>query len=82
GTLSRGPRHPSPPAARAATVLATRALPRAPLAGPTGGAARRDLVRMRPSTRRLTVELFVLGLAVLAAVLLRRRGLTLGEVDP
>ncbi|PYC72028.1 hypothetical protein C7C45_10400 [Micromonospora arborensis] len=82
GTLFPGAPDPSTPYAVAATVLVTLALPLATLAVPTGGAARRDLVRMRPSTRRLTVELFVLGLAVLAAVLLRRRGLTLGEVDP
>ncbi|MEV4497212.1 FtsX-like permease family protein [Micromonospora arborensis] len=82
GTLFPGAPDPSTPYAVAATVLVTLALPLATLAVPTGGAARRDLVRMRPSTRRLTVELFVLGLAMLAAVLLRRRGLTLGEVDP
>ncbi|MEU7802356.1 FtsX-like permease family protein [Micromonospora arborensis] len=82
GTLFPGAPDPSTPYAVAATVLVTLALPLATLAVPTGGASRRDLVRMRPSTRRLTVELFVLGLAVLAAVLLRRRGLTLGEVDP
>ncbi|MFG1868294.1 FtsX-like permease family protein [Micromonospora arborensis] len=82
GTLVPGAPDPSTPYAVAATVLVTLALPLATLAVPTGGASRRDLVRMRPSTRRLTVELFVLLLAVFAAVLLRRRGLTLGEVDP
>jgi len=63
-------------------VLVTLALPLATLAVPTGGAARRDLIRLRPSARRLTVEVSLLLLAGLAAVLLRRRGLTLGEVDP
>ncbi|MET7668819.1 FtsX-like permease family protein [Micromonospora luteifusca] len=82
GTLLPGAPDPITPYAIAATVLVTLALPLATLAVPTGGASRSDLVRMRPSTRRLTGELFVLGLAVLAAVLLRRRGLTLGEVDP
>ncbi|MGC4746476.1 FtsX-like permease family protein [Micromonospora sp. DT201] len=82
GTLFPGAPDPNTPYAIAATVLVTLALPLATLAVPTGGAARGDLVRMRPSTRRLTVELFVLLLAVLGAVLLRRRGLTLGEVDP
>ncbi|MEV7987231.1 FtsX-like permease family protein [Micromonospora sp. NPDC085948] len=82
GTLFPGAPDPSTPYAIAATVLVTLALPLATLAVPTGGASRRDLVRMRPSTRRLTVEVSVLLLAVLAAVLLRRRGLTLGEVDP
>ncbi|MBM7493239.1 putative ABC transport system permease protein [Micromonospora luteifusca] len=82
GTLLPGAPDPITPYAIGATVLVTLALPLATLAVPTGGASRRDLVRMRPSTRRLTGELFVLGLAVLAAVLLRRRGLTLGEVDP
>ncbi|GGO26147.1 membrane protein [Micromonospora parathelypteridis] len=82
GTLVPGAPDPITPYAIAAAVLVTLALPLATLAVPTGGASRRDLVRMRPSTRRLTVELFVLLLAVLGAVLLRRRGLTLGEVDP
>ncbi|MFG1913384.1 ABC transporter permease [Micromonospora sp. NPDC048898] len=82
GTLVPGAPDPSTPYVIAATVLVTLALPLATLAVPTGGASRRDLVRMRPSTRRLTVEVSVLLLAVLAAVLLRRRGLTLGEVDP
>ncbi|GAB3965722.1 FtsX-like permease family protein [Plantactinospora veratri] len=44
---------------------------------------RRDLVRHRPSARRLTAELFVLLLAVLGVVLLRRRGLSQDSgVDP
>ncbi|MDG4759325.1 FtsX-like permease family protein [Micromonospora sp. WMMD710] len=64
------------------TVLVTLALPLAALGVPVGGAARRDLVRVRPSARRLTVEVSLLLLAVLGVVLLRRRGLTLGEVDP
>ena len=76
-------RHPAPrrartgtaPYAAGATVLVTLALPLATLAVPTGGSARRDLVRVSPSARRLTAEVFLLVLAVLAAVLLRRRGL-------
>ncbi|AVT40166.1 permease [Plantactinospora sp. BB1] len=44
---------------------------------------RRDLVRHRPSARRLTAELFVLLLAVLGVVLLRRRGLSQDSgIDP
>ncbi|MGC4878781.1 FtsX-like permease family protein [Micromonospora sp. DT43] len=82
GTLFPGEPDPTAPYAAAVTVLVTLALPLATLAVPAGGAARRDLVRMHPSARRLTVEVSLLLLAVLAAVLLRRRGLTLGEVDP
>ncbi|MGS2614472.1 FtsX-like permease family protein [Micromonospora sp. LZ34] len=65
-----------------AAVLFTLALPAATLAAPTGVAGRRDLIRLRPSARRMTLEVGLLVLAVLAVVLLRRRGLTLGEVDP
>ncbi|ROT33789.1 FtsX-like permease family protein [Micromonospora sp. HM5-17] len=44
---------------------------------------RRDLVRHRPSLRRLTAEAVVLLLAVLGVVLLRQRELgQTGEVDP
>ncbi|MEH1029051.1 FtsX-like permease family protein [Micromonospora profundi] len=82
GTLFPGAPDPTAPYAAAVTVLVTLALPLATLAVPTGGAARRDLVRLRPSARRLTIEVSLLLLAGLAAVLLRRRGLTLGEVDP
>lgn len=82
GTLFPGAPDPTTPYAVAATVLVTLALPVATLAVPVGGAARRDLIRVRPSARRLTVEVSLLLLAGLAAVLLRRRGLTLGEVDP
>ncbi|SCL47802.1 ABC transporter permease [Micromonospora peucetia] len=66
----------------AATVLVVSVLPVATLAASTGAAGRRDLVRVRPSARRLTVEAGLLLLAGLAVVLLRRRGLTPGEVDP
>ncbi|MFC0526166.1 ABC transporter permease [Phytohabitans kaempferiae] len=46
-------------------------------------ARRQDLVRHRPSIRRLTAELFFLLVAGLGAVLLRRRGLSAdGGVDP
>ncbi|MBQ0904669.1 FtsX-like permease family protein [Micromonospora sp. U21] len=82
GTLFPGAPDPTAPYAAAATVLVTLALPLATLAVPAGGAARRDLVGVRPSARRLTVEVSLLLLAGLATVLLRRRGLTLGEVDP
>ncbi|WP_410812357.1 hypothetical protein [Micromonospora sp. 067-2] len=82
GTLFPGAPDPTAPYAIAATVLVTLALPLATLALPGSGDARRDLVRVRPSARRLTVEVFLLLLAGLATVLLRRRGLTLGEVDP
>ena len=49
---------------------------------------RRDLVRQRPSIRRLTAEIFVVVLAALGIYLLRRRGLSGGDagdgvgVDP
>ncbi|MBQ1073605.1 hypothetical protein KBX06_10615 [Micromonospora sp. C31] len=66
----------------AVTALVTAALPVATLVASTGGAGRRDLVRSRPTARRLTVEAGLLVLAGLAVVLLRRRGLTPGEVDP
>ncbi|MEH1164497.1 FtsX-like permease family protein [Micromonospora sp. CPCC 205539] len=82
GTLFPGAPDPTAPYAIVVTVLVTLALPLATLAAPVGGASRRDLVRVRPSARRLTVEVSLLLLAGLAAVLLRRRGLTLGEVDP
>ncbi|MEO3773930.1 FtsX-like permease family protein [Micromonospora sp. B9E7] len=82
GTLFPGDPDPTTPYVIGATVLVTLALPLATLAVPAGGAARRDLIRVRPSARRLTVEVSLLLLAGLAAVLLRRRGLTLGEVDP
>ncbi|MFI5928125.1 FtsX-like permease family protein [Micromonospora sp. NPDC051543] len=82
GTLFPGTPDPTAPYAAVVTLLVTLALPLATLTVQGVGASRRDLVRMRPSTRRLTVEVFLLVLAGLAAVLLRRRGLTLGEVDP
>ncbi|MGW5556714.1 FtsX-like permease family protein [Micromonospora sp. NPDC003944] len=82
GTLFPGAPDPTTPYLVAATVLVTLALPVATLAVPAGAAARRDLVRVRPSARRLTAEVSLLLLAGFAAVLLRRRGLTLGEVDP
>ncbi|MCZ7376056.1 ABC transporter permease [Micromonospora sp. WMMC250] len=82
GTLFPGAPDPTAPYIVGATVLLTLALPLATLAVPAGGASRRDLVRVRPSARRLTVEVSLLLLAGLGAVLLRRRGLTLGEVDP
>ncbi|MEU4570376.1 ABC transporter permease [Micromonospora sp. NPDC023956] len=45
-------------------------------------AGRQDLVRARPSARRLTAEVTVLLVAVLGVVLLRRRGLDRGgDVD-
>jgi putative ABC transport system permease protein len=66
-----------------AAVLATLALPAAVLAGQRVAGGRRDLVRARSATGRLTVEVTVLGVAALAAFLLRRRGLVLGgAVDP
>jgi putative ABC transport system permease protein len=46
-------------------------------------ARRQDLVRHRPSVRRLTAEVFFLVVAGLGAYLLRRRGLSPdGSVDP
>ncbi|MGK5445377.1 FtsX-like permease family protein [Micromonospora sp. URMC 105] len=67
----------------AAGVLATLALPVAVLTGRRAGGGRRDLLRVGSGAGRLTVEVTVVGLAALAAFLLRRRGLALGdEVDP
>ncbi|MCX4473691.1 hypothetical protein OOK41_25880 [Micromonospora sp. NBC_01655] len=66
----------------ATATLATLALPLAALAVSAVPGGRRDLVSARPGVRRLTVELLVVALAVLAVVLLRRRGLTPGSVDP
>ncbi|SCG71640.1 FtsX-like permease family protein [Micromonospora coxensis] len=70
--------------ALAAALLATVALPVAVLAAQRGGVGgRRDLLRLRGGAGRLTVEVTLVGLAALAAFLLRRRGLTLGgQVDP
>jgi putative ABC transport system permease protein len=83
GTLVPGPVGNTAPPLVGAAVLLVLALPVTTLfASPAGGVARRDLVRLRPSARRVTVEAFLLLLAGLAVVLLRRRGLTLGEVDP
>ncbi|SCL50163.1 putative ABC transport system permease protein [Micromonospora citrea] len=83
GTLLPGPAGDTTPFLVAAVVLAVLVLPVTTLlAAPAGAVARRDLIRLRPSARRLTVEVFLLLLAALAVVLLRRRGLTLGEVDP
>ncbi|MEU5787335.1 FtsX-like permease family protein [Micromonospora purpureochromogenes] len=66
-----------------AGVLATLALPVAVLTGQRDGGGRSDLLRARSGAGRLTVEVTVVGLAALAAFLLRRRGLVLGgEVDP
>lgn len=67
-------------------VIATLAIPVLAAATQrrvTFAARRHDLVRHRPSPRRLTLELFVLVLAVLGAYLLRRRGLSpQAGVDP
>ncbi|MEV4542701.1 FtsX-like permease family protein [Micromonospora echinaurantiaca] len=82
GTLVPGPPGGTWPLAVAAAALLTVVLPLATLVAPVGGPGRRDLIRVRPSSRRLTVEVFVLLLAALATVLLVRRGLTPGEVDP
>ncbi|WBB70226.1 FtsX-like permease family protein [Micromonospora sp. WMMD812] len=82
GGLVPGPSGDTLMMAVAATVLLTLALPVATLLLPTGNTGRRDPVRLRPSARRATVEVFLLLLAALAVVLLRRRGLTLGELDP
>ncbi|MET8066627.1 hypothetical protein ACFYON_13440 [Micromonospora sp. NPDC005686] len=82
GNLAPGPWSNSVPAAVLATVLIVSALPVATLAVPTGVAVRRDPVTARPSARRVTVEAGVLLLAVLGVLLLRRRGLVPGEVDP
>ncbi|KAB1941221.1 FtsX-like permease family protein [Micromonospora sp. ALFpr18c] len=82
GTLFPGAPDPVASYGVVVTVVVTLALPVATLAVPVDGAARRDLARMRPSARRLTVEVSLVLLAVLGVVLLRRRGLILGKVDP
>ncbi|GAB3080299.1 FtsX-like permease family protein [Micromonospora schwarzwaldensis] len=64
-----------------AALLATLLPPLAALAVGRRGAGRADLGGRSP-TLRLTVEVVVLGVAVLGAFLLRRRGLTPGSVDP
>ncbi|MEV4760323.1 FtsX-like permease family protein [Micromonospora sp. NPDC049559] len=66
--------------AAAVTVLAP---PVATLATRPAAGARRDLLRLRPSARRVTLEVSVLALAALGTFLLRRRGLpAAGTVDP
>ncbi|MEU1845562.1 FtsX-like permease family protein [Micromonospora sediminicola] len=83
GNLAPGPAAESAPAAAvAATLLIVLALPLATLALPTGVAQRRDLVTMRPSARRITMEAGLVLLAVIGVLLLRRRGLVPGVVDP
>ncbi|PTA42857.1 FtsX-like permease family protein [Micromonospora sp. RP3T] len=64
-----------------AAVLATLLPPLAALAVGRRVAGRADLGGRSPALR-LTVEVTVLGIAVLGAFLLRRRGLTPGSVDP
>jgi putative ABC transport system permease protein len=67
----------------ALTVLAVPVLAMAGQRRLSFSTRRRDLVGSRPSARRLTAELSVLGVAVLGVVLLRRRGLPAdGGVDP
>ncbi|SCG34870.1 putative ABC transport system permease protein [Micromonospora inositola] len=82
GNLAPGAPGNTAATALVAAILATLALPVATLAAPTGVAGRRDLIKLRPSARRITVEAGLLLLAGLAVVLLRRRGLILGEIDP
>ncbi|MEU2614598.1 FtsX-like permease family protein [Micromonospora sp. NPDC007271] len=82
GNLAPGAPGDTAAIAVVAAVLLTVALPVATLTAPTGVAGRRDLIKLRPSARRITVEASLLLLAVLAVVLLRRRGLVLGEIDP
>ena len=65
----------------AAAVLAAPALAVAGHRRVSFGAARVDLQRPRVSMRRITAELTLVALAVLGALLLRRRGLG-AEVDP
>ncbi|TDC54802.1 hypothetical protein E1258_23400 [Micromonospora sp. KC207] len=65
-----------------AAALATLALPLATLGGSALPGGRRDLSGRRAGGRRLTLELLVVALAVLATVLIRRRGLTPGAADP
>ncbi|MEE3920218.1 hypothetical protein V2I01_24400 [Micromonospora sp. BRA006-A] len=64
-----------------AGLLATLLPPLAALAVGRRAGGRADLGGRSPAVR-LTVEVVVLGLAVLGAFLLRRRGLTAGSVDP
>ncbi|MGC4896505.1 FtsX-like permease family protein [Micromonospora sp. DT31] len=64
-----------------AALLATLLPPLAALAVGRRTGGRADLGGRSPAIR-LTVEVLVLGLAVLGTFLLRRRGLTAGSVDP
>ncbi|QLQ40012.1 FtsX-like permease family protein [Micromonospora robiginosa] len=64
-----------------AALLVTALPPLAALAVGRGAAGRSDLGGRSPAVR-LTVEVVVLGVAVLGAFLLRRRGLVAGSVDP
>ncbi|MFI6164138.1 hypothetical protein ACIA59_29820 [Micromonospora haikouensis] len=65
-----------------AAALATLALPLATLGSSALPGGRRDLSGRRAGGRRLTLELLVVALAVLATFLIRRRGLSPGSVDP
>ncbi|WP_432957566.1 FtsX-like permease family protein [Micromonospora haikouensis] len=65
-----------------AAALATLALPLATLGRSALPGGRRDLSGRRAGGRRLTLELLVVALAVLATFLIRRRGLSPGSVDP
>lgn len=66
-----------------AAVLATLLPPVTALTAGRGGGERADLTDARATAVRLTVEVTLLGVAVLGAFLLRRRGLALGgTVDP
>ncbi|MFU8871414.1 hypothetical protein [Micromonospora sp. SL4-19] len=82
GNLAPGAPGDTTAVAVVAAILVTLVLPVATLAAPTGVGGRRDLIKLRPSARRITVEASLLLLAVVAVVLLRRRGLVLGEIDP
>ncbi|MGI5212390.1 FtsX-like permease family protein [Plantactinospora sp. CA-290183] len=87
GTLPPGrPSGVEVPLVAALVMLTTLAVPVLAMGGQRRASVvtrRRDLVRYRPSAKRLTAELLVLLLTVLGVLLLRRRGLSQDSgVDP
>jgi putative ABC transport system permease protein len=84
GTLVPGRAAPTGWLVAAVTAVAVLAVPLVAAASQRrpGAAGRRDVVRHRPSMRRLTAELSVLVAGGLGLLVLRRRGLGQAGVDP